>query len=706
MSGSFLQRRRASSPGDGKDLCGIQGPSLNITTPTRSRARPQLGRNDGPLDAYCGLLSDAVAAMGPALEAEARRQFDTVDVDKNGSVSKLELIDAVYRDAGVSSFVLQGIVETAGDALSDEQRFDVVDAIFDSMSGGRTRICFADFLVYFQRVLTDHASNSQEIRQIYRLLDTDGNGAISKLELLSAAQRSSRVAAFLVPGLDCRQIMRDEDAFDAVSSLFEGIACGKRRIEYVDFEKFYRRTLGPALHVGPRYEPAVRVGKRVLVISLGFAADSNVRQAHAMQSAGFELHWARDLADPAFTHVKHTDHAGRLRRAIADAQPDVVVAASGGGSHLVDLWKLGLWRGPSVMINAHPSLRSLPKDTTIVLAHGANDETFKRTRRELEQVMSTGSPNRCFLYYTGNSGEISPGAHTRLGDRHQMHSLTLHDCLPRLIDAAVAGETREVGVENGGPEMHFMRSWRGRLSNERLEAEHWLGYTTERLRSRWVSPGRRGNDVRHLFEVPRGSEEFTNVEAVFRATPSEPSDYELGPPSVWARSRVLRIERVENGPQEAGSFRPYAEALRRAFSVQGLRFEPGVHTCWAWHGTCAGEAVMESIVSDPVAGFQPLTTGMRNTPLWGPGAYFARDAQYVSEGQFCGPAAADGTRQMLLCLLAVGLPCLGDPEHRGVLPFRRQPHRYHSSVDSLSSPEIFALQHPGAAYPAYVVTFY
>jgi len=690
-----------------------KAPWMKIATPARNRAtrivRDDYAHLDGLLadfrdgdaaDRDC--RADGVHARG-GLEAEARVHFDFVDADRNGSVSKLELIDAVYRDAGIAKFLLQGICDDRSlETLGDEQRFDIVDGIFDSMGGGRPRITFSDFLVYFQRELADHASNSKEIRRMFQLADADGRGSISKLDMLRAAQRDRKVSNFLVPGLDCRLVMRDEHAFDTISSMFDSIACGKRRIEYVDFERFYRRTSGPALRVGPRHEPAVRFGKRVLLLAPGFAGDSNVRQAHAIQSAGFEVHWATDLPDPVCAHLNPSDHINRLRRAVTDLRPDVVVAASSGGAHLVDLWKLGLWRGPAVMINAHPSVARLPSDACVVLAHGANDEVFKRSRRELEQIVSSGSPNMCFLYLTGNSGEISPGAHTRLGDRHQMHSLTLHDCLPRLIDAAMAGAVVE---ETGGPEAHFVRSWRGRLSDQRLEAEHWLGYTTERLRSRWVSPGRRGADERNLFEVPRGCEEFANVEAIFRAAPREASDYELGSPAAWARERIARIERVENGAQEAGSARPYAEAVRRAFSAQGLRFEPGVHTCWAWHGTCAGPAVLESIVSDPVAGFQPLTTGARNKPLWGLGAYFARDAQYVSEGQFCGPAAPDGTRQMVLCLLTIGLPCLGAYDQRGVLPFRRKPHRYNSSVDSLSSPEIFALQHPGAAYPAYVVSF-
>lgn len=107
----------------------------------------------------------------------------------------------------------------------------------------------------------------------------------------------------------------------------------------------------------------------------------------------------------------------------------------------------------------------------------------------------------------------------------------------------------------------------------------------------------------------------------------------------------------------------------------------------------------------PVAGFQPLASGSRNAALWGSGTYFARDANYVADSHFCGPPAANGSRQMLMCLLSIGMPCAGDPQHRGVLPFRRKPHRYNSSVDSLSSPEIYVVQHPGGAYPAYLITF-
>lgn len=55
---------------------------------------------------------------------------------------------------------------------------------------------------------------------------------------------------------------------------------------------------------------------------------------------------------------------------------------------------------------------------------------------------------------------------------------------------------------------------------------------------------------------------------------------------------------------------------------------------------------------------------------------------------------------MLLCLVTMGMPCLGDPQQKarrfirakcsaqGVLAFRQKPHRYNSTVDSLASPEV------------------
>jgi len=522
--------------------------------------------------------------------------------------------------------------------------------------------------------------------------------------LLAAASRDRLVAKFLFPGVDCSRIMSDERSFDIVSAAFDTIAAGKRRIEYVDFDRYFRKSQ-PGVSLGSAAELSAtpnRAGKRILVIGNGFSLEHNLHQGTMLGQAGFEVHWCNDLPEPSQRVLPPITHLEKLRAAIAKVQPDVLVCASTGGAYMVGIWSLRWWKGPSLMINVHPALSQLPANVPIVLAHGSNDEVFPWGRAELESLVVRSNPtpseSRCFLYFTGNSGQIAPGAFTRIGDQHQMQSLTSHDCLPSLIDGLLSQE---------GPEAHMIRSWRDRRSQERLEAENWLGYTTERLRCCWSSPGRKGADQQKLFEVARTSEEFRRVESIFRASPREPSDYELSAQAVWERTMILKVERVENGQQEAGSARPYGEALRKALRAQGISFEPGVHTCWSFHGTGPDPNAAESIISDPVAGFQPLTCGSRNKSLWGPGAYFARDAQYVAEGNFCGPPSAHsgGSRRMLLCLVTLGIPCLGDAQHTGVLPYRQKPHRYNSSVDSLSSPEIYAVQHPGAAYPAYVITF-
>jgi len=202
--------------------------------------------------------------------------------------------------------------------------------------------------------------------------------------------------------------------------------------------------------------------------------------------------------------------------------------------------------------------------------------------------------------------------------------------------------------------------------------------------------------------VPRGSEEFQKVSSVFCSPPTGEIFYKGANAAVWTNTSIVRIERVENGSQEGHSALPYYEALKASIEEQGLLFEPGLHTRWAFHGT--NQEGIESIVHDPMNGFQPLTCGTRLGTLWGSGTYFARDPKYVVDSNFCS-AGKDGHKRMLMCLCMTGMSCMASPEQHGVLPFRQKPHRYNSSVDSLSSPEIFVLQHPSSAYPAYVITF-
>jgi hypothetical protein len=248
----------------------------------------------------------------------------------------------------------------------------------------------------------------------------------------------------------------------------------------------------------------------------------------------------------------------------------------------------------------------------------------------------------------------------------------------------------------------MLRAWRERKSAERLEAERWLGYGLVQQRRRWVSAGQMGRDSQKLFAVPEDSEEFRQVCCAFFSGGKEAGAYP-GRPG-FERTRILRVERVENGLQTDGCTRPYYDALSSALEDQGVKFEPGVHTTWAFHGS----SEVDSIISNPMAGVQPLAAGTKSANLWGAGTYFARDASYVVNGCFDmagSTARSDGTRRIMMFLLMTGIPCLGDPNQKGVLPFRQAPHRFNSSVDSLSNPEIYVAQQSGAAYPGYVITF-
>lgn len=611
-----------------------------------------------------------------------------IDVHGDGKASKLCLMEAVHRDPIVAALLLPGLDGTQ--VLNDEESFDAVDSVFDEIAGGKERMTCADLAAHLRRAAAERTANSREMHSIFALIDAEGKGSVSKMEFVASVPRSLLVANFLLPGMDPSLVLTDDECFDMVSAMFESISSGRRRITFADFKVHFRRLAATPM---PMLAPLVDRGRtRVLVIGPGFGRDANLRQAALVRQAGYQVRWCTDLPEPQLG-CPVAPYLNLVRAAIDGFRPHVLLGASRGGAYLVALWQAGFWRGPTVMLNAHPHCQGFPRGAQVVLAHGSNDEVYRRSRADLEDLVASGSDNSCFLYHTGNSGRLSSGALSRVGDGHCMDSLLLHDCLPCLIDAACAPE---------GAEVHMVRRWPERLSDTRREAERWLGNCPDRLRRLWISPHRRGADVQKLFQVPRSSEEYRRVATIFKAAPREPPEYLLSPQAAWELATIVRVERVENGLQENCGARPYMENVRRSFTEQGLEFEPGVHTCWAFHG--ADPSALESIVQDPLSGFQPLAAGTRSCPLWGLGTYFARDAKYVSDGQFCGPAP-DGTRCMLLCLLMTGMPCLGDPEHRGVLPMRRRPHRYNSSVDSLSSPEIYVVQHPGAAYPAYLITF-
>lgn len=615
-----------------------------------------------------------------------RSTYLSIDANGDGEVSKLELISAIKKQPTVAKYILPGL--ESNNLMEQEDVYDAFYEAFDSMAGGKRRATWEDFLAFVRR--THQQDEEEETRYMFKCMDKDRNGSISKFEFVSAAREYPQVAS--LAGVSCQDVLSSEADFDAVSAAFNDMACGKKRADFADFAAFaQKRRLAAASVAEVQRSPEERAHKKVLF--LGCQGDIGGQHVQEMVKAGFSMHWQCNLpVNPEQPGFPMSQVLMQIKASISDLKPDAVMCSSRGGIYVSALLREGLWSGPTLMLNAHPSCINLPKNVRILVAHGENDALFRRSRAELERLATSGSPNMCYLHFVGNSGVLPGFGYSRPGDDHRLMSLVTNDTLPRLLDATLSTDC---------PEMHMQRSSLSMLSIQRRKAEQWLGYTPDSIRRLWSLGGSSCRTRRNLAQVEPSTKEWAAVEAVFKAVPNERAAYGGSSAETWDRIRLLRVERVQNIQQAERGSKPYLEAVKASVESQGLHFEPGVQTRWAFHGTSA----VESIVSDPIAGFQPLTAGTKGQSLWGCGTYFARDAKYVLDGSFGGPPAADGTRRMLLCLITVGMYCQGDPRQHGILPMRRYPHRYDSAVDSLSSPEVHILQHSGAAYPAYVLTY-
>ena len=439
-----------------------------------------------------------------------------------------------------------------------------------------------------------------------------------------------------------------------------------------------------------------RSEKRVLIIGHGFELNSPEAVARQkgllLERAGFKLHpvWASDPERPGYDFAKGVTSC---LDALRSFKPHAVLCGSRGGVYLVELWRLMVaaggelhgWCGAGVMLNVHPSCVLLPKDAPIVIAHGSSDTTFRRSRRELEELVATGGGGS-LLYFSAGGG--SPA---RLADGHDMASLLHGDCISRLVDAVTIDNAN--GALFVCPEFNLMRSWRAFLSPGRVAAEDALGF----LPNQWVTRfwgGRDGRAAQKLFDVDAGTAEWRAVRDVFLSDPAA-SFYGAGSVVPWSqRARITHIQRVENDCQEGGAqtiVRGIDERLKRG----GLSFTGGVHSRWLFHGT--DPAVLDKVVHDPVHGFAALAS---TRCLWGVGSNFARDASFSDAPAYVSPDP-DGSKRMLLSLVITGVSALGAKK---MLRFSLG-RPVDSLVDDLSSPEIFVVDKDSQVCPAYVIRY-
>eukprot|EP00429_Kryptoperidinium_foliaceum_P000501 CAMPEP_0176010628 /NCGR_PEP_ID=MMETSP0120_2-20121206/4867_1 /TAXON_ID=160619 /ORGANISM="Kryptoperidinium foliaceum, Strain CCMP 1326" /LENGTH=773 /DNA_ID=CAMNT_0017343467 /DNA_START=9 /DNA_END=2327 /DNA_ORIENTATION=- len=523
---------------------------------------------------------------------EARNIWVRIAGDEGETMSRLQLIRALMEDRTVAAFVLPGI--DGSNLMENDDAYEAAHHLFNDISRGKQRVRFQDFLKNFQSSKAS-VSKASELRAIFERLDCNKDNRISRHELLSAVKRDRVLFDLFLRGVEAADDMDDEALSGAVDDIYKAIAGDWKHFDFADFIAYFRtisRVEGCGLH-----QPIDRRSRRVLIIGPGFGTQLNPMQTQVVMQSGFQIFWVHNVPNPEETEFRMLPHVSKIRDSIDQIRPDLVMCGSKGGAYGVALWQMGYWRGPTLLINAHPSCTELPYDVPIIMTHGDQDPVYPRPREELETLINTGSRNMCFLYYSSTSGTLASGHTPRVGDQHNMASLIHFETLPRLMESVLCPE---------GPELHFMRTWTERLTQQRQEAENRLGYTPQKLRQFWVSTQTRAaqdsNDF--LQDVPRGSQEFHWVSTVFRHGAKDVSTYGYSKEK-WERCGLIRIQRIENASQDEGGTAPYYNSLRHSFECMGIEFIPGVHTRWLFHGSSA----IDSIVSNPIQGFQPLASG-------------------------------------------------------------------------------------------------
>eukprot|EP00438_Fugacium_kawagutii_P034380 Skav204885 [mRNA] locus=scaffold2602:212025:223288:+ [translate_table: standard] len=152
--------------------------------------------------------------------AELRAIYGKLDQNRNGTVSKLELIAAVSREKSIADML--GI--DGESLLSDEKSFDELHSLFEEISAGKKGIDFDAFAKHVRKACAEKTPRSNRMLEIFNLIDADKSGSISKLELVAAMQNQPSVDEFLMPGVDSSRIMDDENLFEKIDTLFEARA--------------------------------------------------------------------------------------------------------------------------------------------------------------------------------------------------------------------------------------------------------------------------------------------------------------------------------------------------------------------------------------------------------------------------------------------------------------------------------------------------
>ncbi|CAK9012291.1 Hypothetical protein SCF082_LOCUS11451 [Durusdinium trenchii] len=112
-------------------------------------------------------------------DAELRAIYGKLDKNRNGIVSKLELIAAVSQEKSIADMLGAGI--DGESLLSDEKSFDELHSLFEEISAGKKGIDFEAFAKHVRKACAERTPRSNRMLEIFNLivlaLSGSGNGA-------------------------------------------------------------------------------------------------------------------------------------------------------------------------------------------------------------------------------------------------------------------------------------------------------------------------------------------------------------------------------------------------------------------------------------------------------------------------------------------------------------------------------------------------
>ena len=182
----------------------------------------------------------------------ARAAFTLMDNDGDGELSKHEMMSAYARDERVRRLIKPLLAipnEEAGENI--KEHVVAFENLFNAMDkDGSGGIEFDEFEKFFN-----------PLHMAFRLMDSDGDGELTKAEMVSAFSRDERVRRLITPMLTLTKkkqmdIYNSADAVQQQIVAFENLfnamdKDGSGGIEFEEFEKFFGDTQTSMKNAGP-----------------------------------------------------------------------------------------------------------------------------------------------------------------------------------------------------------------------------------------------------------------------------------------------------------------------------------------------------------------------------------------------------------------------------------------------------------------------